>query len=181
MDVGVRVAAVESLIGLNLEMGQDGAALLLADSISELSKQSFNLLEALRIRVEPMLLELESALKKFRSKNLNMHPPTNLPTELAGTSSICFPELFTGNVLLSLGEFLHATGNFTSAKECYLKAIEAMSKPDCYVDLFGLAACNMVPVEVCLGTTCALGQLEAHSGNFSDAEEILTRALTKAE
>ncbi|KAF5176265.1 Tetratricopeptide repeat (TPR)-like superfamily protein [Thalictrum thalictroides] len=39
----------------------------------------------------------------------------------------------------------------------------------------------MVPVEVLLGATCALGQLEAHSGNFSDAEEILTRALTKAE
>ncbi|KAJ8636693.1 hypothetical protein MRB53_010960 [Persea americana] len=35
--------------------------------------------------------------------------------------------------------------------------------------------------KVSLGAICALGQLATHSGNFTDAEEILTKALTKAE
>ncbi|XP_042943244.1 uncharacterized protein LOC122277347 isoform X1 [Carya illinoinensis] len=39
----------------------------------------------------------------------------------------------------------------------------------------------MSSAEVLLAATCALGQLEAHMGNFGDAEQILTRALSTAE
>lgn len=70
----------------------------------------------------------------------------------------------TGNVMLAQGEFLHATGDLASAKESYIKAIHATPENEGFHDLHCLSACNMVPSEVKLGATCALGQLEAHSG-----------------
>ncbi|KAF5208299.1 Tetratricopeptide repeat (TPR)-like superfamily protein [Thalictrum thalictroides] len=170
--LGVRVAAIEGLIGLKLELGEDITSSELADKCVELlktgsedSKTSSGEYEVLQTRVNGIkgLVEL-----------------VNGSVENAGTS---FQEDkgLSGNVMLSHGELLHATGNLASAKEFYQKAIQEIPEADNFGDLHSLATCNMVPVEVLLGATCALGQLEAHSGNFSDAEEILTRALTKAE
>nr|XP_027065241.1 uncharacterized protein LOC113691338 [Coffea arabica] len=66
------------------------------------------------------------------------------------------------------------------AKELYQKVIQQLSERD-FNDLHNIGACNMSKDEVYLAATCALGQLEAHLGNFGDAEEILTAALKKAE
>ncbi|KAG6643255.1 hypothetical protein CIPAW_09G197100 [Carya illinoinensis] len=85
------------------------------------------------------------------------------------------------SVVLSYGEFLHATQNLSLAKEIYLKVIQGVAENKDFSDLNAVAACNMSSAEVLLAATCALGQLEAHMGNFGDAEQILTRALSTAE
>ncbi|PIA54679.1 hypothetical protein AQUCO_00900918v1 [Aquilegia coerulea] len=170
--LGVKVAAMEGLIGLKLELGEDITSSELAEKCVELlktgsedSQTSSGEYEVLQARANGIkgLVEL-----------------VNGSIENAGA---CFQEDkgLSGNVMLSHGELLHATGNLASAKEFYQKAIQEIPEVDSFGDLHSLTTCNMVPVEVLLGATCALGQLEAHSGNFSDAEEILTRALTKAE
>ncbi|KAF9595545.1 hypothetical protein IFM89_000633 [Coptis chinensis] len=173
--LGVRVAAVEGLIGLSLEKGQDGVALLIADTCSELLK--------------PNSEDVRTLSNEFQGFLVRANAIRGLVEVLRGKVEIarkCFEEIpdhkySLGNVMLLRGEFLHATGNFALAKGYYQKAIEASSETDSFSDLDTLAACNLVPMEVRLGVTCALGQLEAHSWNFNDAEEILTKALTKAE
>lgn len=67
------------------------------------------------------------------------------------------------------------------ARELYQKTIQDVSESKDFTDSQSLSACNMNLEETLLGATCALGQLEAHLGNFDDAEEILTAALKKAE
>lgn len=85
-----------------------------------------------------------------------------------------------GNIALSYGEFLHATGNLSLAKDLYEKAQCAAERED-VSDNSCLASSNMISVEVLLGASCALGQLLSHSGKFSEAEDVLTKALTMAE
>ncbi|OVA17812.1 Tetratricopeptide repeat-containing domain [Macleaya cordata] len=174
--VGVRVAALEGLIGLNLEMGQDVTSSMLADKWLQLLKTNLghgvndgsHAFEVLQYRAKAIKGLAELILGNY---------------EMAET---CFGETqedktFSGNALLSHGEFLHGRGNFSSAKEFYQKVIQGVPETESFVDPSSVATCNMVSTEVLLGANCALGQLEAHSGNFTDAEEILTRALTKAE
>lgn len=71
---------------------------------------------------------------------------------------------FLGSVALSYGELLHATQNFSLAKEVYKKVIQGASENKDFSDLHAFAACNMSSEEVLLAATCALGQLEAHMG-----------------
>lgn len=87
----------------------------------------------------------------------------------------------TGSAALSYGEYLHATRNFSLAKKFYQKVIEALAEQKDFGDMNTLGSCNMALEEVALAATSALGQLEAHMGNFGEAEEILTRTLTKTE
>lgn len=68
-----------------------------------------------------------------------------------------------GNVLLSYGEYLHCNGNFTSAKDMYELAVNASNTKDISREYF-LTAANMVPEEVSLAGTCALGQILSHTG-----------------
>ncbi|GFY93234.1 tetratricopeptide repeat (TPR)-like superfamily protein [Actinidia rufa] len=68
-------------------------------------------------------------------------------------------------------------GNIKKAEAFFQGAQE----DKCCTGGFTSIACNMVSEEILLAATCALGQLEVHLGNFGDAEEILTRALTMAE
>lgn len=86
-----------------------------------------------------------------------------------------------GNAALSYGEFLHATRNFSLAKDFYQKVIQEVANKKDFTDVRALAACNMASEEVLLAATCALGQLEVHMGNFGNAEETLTSALNRAE
>jgi hypothetical protein len=65
--------------------------------------------------------------------------------------------------MLSYGEYLHCNGNFSSAKEMYELAVKSSSTKDISREYF-LAAANMVPEEVSLAGTCALGQLLSHTG-----------------
>ncbi|XP_010256848.1 PREDICTED: uncharacterized protein LOC104597137 [Nelumbo nucifera] len=169
--LGIRVAALEGLIGLHLEMGQDDTSSVLADKCLQLlqrngpengDRDESGVLEtrakAVKGLVQLVLGNIESAEPYFSGFQ-----------EDKGCS---------GNVALPYGELLHATGNFPLAKQFYEKAIQGVSEID---GPFALEASNMQSEEVLIGATCALGQLEAHVGNFANAEEILTRALTKAE
>ncbi|XP_021623435.1 uncharacterized protein LOC110622970 isoform X3 [Manihot esculenta] len=90
-------------------------------------------------------------------------------------------EGYVGNAALSYGEFLHATRNLSLAKDVYQKVINEVAENKDFSGMHALAACNMASEEVLLAAICALGQLEAHMGKFSDAEETLTKALNKAE
>jgi tetratricopeptide (TPR) repeat protein len=71
--------------------------------------------------------------------------------------------------------------HFSLAKEVYQKVIQGVSENKKFSDLHALAACNMSSEEVLLAATCALGQLEAHMGNYGDAEDLLSRALSNTE
>jgi tetratricopeptide (TPR) repeat protein len=84
--------------------------------------------------------------------------------------------MIIGNIALSYGEYLHATGNFELAKEMYQKAIQGVTETK-----ESMCSCNMNLKAVSLAATFALGQLESHIGNFGVAEKTLTDALTKTE
>lgn len=53
---------------------------------------------------------------------------------------------------------------FSTAKELYQKAIQAVSEIKDLGDPNNLGACNMTSEEVAIAAACALGQLEAHMG-----------------
>lgn len=172
--VGVRVAATEALVGLHLELGQEGIASAEADVCVQL--------------VDTIKLEVANGygldVSEARIKT------TKGLVEVVGGDLKSAEALFdvaqdgksrAGNVALSYGELLHAKQNFNVAKEIYEKVIEGMSEDKDFNNPYQVAACNMIPEEVLLAATCSLGQLEVHLGNFADAEEILTRALTSAE
>ncbi|KAL0451127.1 UNVERIFIED_CONTAM: hypothetical protein Slati_1669100 [Sesamum latifolium] len=108
----------------------------------------------------------------------------NLPRTLSTQSifeGVQGERFFIGNAALSYAEFLHGTRKFSTAKELYQKAIQAVSEIKDLGDPNNLGACNMTSEEVAIAAACALGQLEAHMGNFNDAEDILTAALKKME
>lgn len=69
-----------------------------------------------------------------------------------------------GSVALSYGEYLHATQNFSLAKELYQKIIEGVPKNEDFGDINALAVCNTASREILLAATFALGQLESHMG-----------------
>ncbi|KAL3717150.1 hypothetical protein ACJRO7_008691 [Eucalyptus globulus] len=176
---GVKVAAMEALVGLHLEMGQDDTSSVVADKcLKLLEKESVQTAgsgssiinaraKAAKGLVELVLGSFQSAEPCFQGSNDDKY----------STGSIA---LLNGNVALSYGEFLHSTCNFSLAKETYQKVIQGTSENVESAEAT-LGACNMVSQEVLLAATCALGQLESHLGNFNDAEEILTKALTKTE
>lgn len=172
-NIGIKVAAAEALVGLNLELDQD-------DSASVLAEICFQLLETSRLEVgggyELEVLEARSkALKGL--VNVVKGDIQSAESLFLGVQDhgVC-----SGNAALSYAEYLHGIRKFSNAKSLYQKLIEAVKEDKGFHDL-PLAACNMTKDEVLLASTCGLGQLEAHSGNFGDAEDILTAALTKAE
>ncbi|XVE61922.1 hypothetical protein DITRI_Ditri06bG0077100 [Diplodiscus trichospermus] len=171
--LAVRVAAKEALVGLHLQLGQDDTSSVIADKCLELLdkddlKSSCGRKEAVVARAKALkgLVELGSG---------------NLESAESFFKGVQDNEDWNSNVALSYGEFLHATQNFSLAKELYQKVIEGVPKNEDYGDVNTLAVCNMASDEVLLAATFALGQLESHMGNFGVAEEILTKALTKTE
>lgn len=171
--LGVRVAATETLVGLYLQLGQDDTSSVLADKCLEFlhkddlrsnggSKESLIArAKAVKGLVELVTGNLESAESFFHG--------------------VQDTEARNGTAVLSYGEFLHATQQFSLAKELYQNIIEGVPKNEDFSDMNTLAICNMASDEVLLAATFALGQLESHMGNFGAAEEILTKALTKTE
>ncbi|KAH6762076.1 hypothetical protein C2S52_019509 [Perilla frutescens var. hirtella] len=172
--IGVKVAASEALVGIYLEHYREDAASAVADltlqALGSIRHEigdggGFEVLEA-RIKALKGLIEficgdLESAQSVFE-----------------GVKS---ERLFSGNAALSYGEFLHGMRRFSTAKELYQKIIQTMSEIKDFGDPNNFGACNMRSQEVAIAAACALGQLEAHVGNFGDAEEILTTALKQME
>ncbi|XP_009130683.1 uncharacterized protein LOC103855447 isoform X2 [Brassica rapa] len=163
--LSIRVVAVEALVGLLIQSGQDDASLNVADEFLELVKE----------RGHENLQGVAATAKTIKGL-----------TELVKGSIESAESLFQGlenheickgsNIALSYGEFLHATGNFEMAKEMYQKAIQGVTETK-----ESMSSCNMNLKAVSLAATFALGQLESHIGNFGDAEETLTSALTSAE
>ncbi|KAL9278161.1 putative tetratricopeptide-like helical domain superfamily [Arabidopsis thaliana] len=162
--LAIRVVAVEALVGLLIQSGQDDASLDVADEFLKLVKESGHenlqgvvaTVKAIKGLAELVKGNIESAESLFRG--LENH------------------ESCKGNIALSYGEYLHATGNFELAKEMYQKAIQGVTETK-----ESMCSCNMNLKAVSLAATFALGQLESHIGNFGVAEKTLTDALTKTE
>ncbi|XWS59843.1 hypothetical protein CRYUN_Cryun08bG0156800 [Craigia yunnanensis] len=169
----VRVAAVESLVGLYLQLGQDDTSSVLADKCLELL--DIDDLQSNGWRKESVVARSKAV------KGLVELVSGNLESAESFFKGLQDNEDWNGSVALSYGEFLHATQNFSLAKELYQKIIEGVPKNEDFDDINALAVCNMAPDEILLAATFALGQLESHMGNFGAAEEILTKALTKTE
>lgn len=170
--VGLRVAAMEALVGLYLELGQDDTSTMLADKCLIILGQNEHKLsgrggEVIRARANAVKGLVELVHGDIQSAECFFGPGDN--------------EGLIGSAALSYGELLHAKKNLSLAKELYEKLVRELSEKKDIGNSYSLAACNMSPEEVLLTATCALGQLEAQLGNFGDAEEILTRALNKAE
>ncbi|KAB1220836.1 hypothetical protein CJ030_MR3G023996 [Morella rubra] len=170
--LGVRVAALEALVGLHLELGQDDTSSVIADKCLELVEKD----EPKAGGGNPLVLGVRAkaakGLVELVGGNLQLADPF-----LRGSGD---NEGSIGSAL-SYGELLHASQNFSLAKEVYGKVIQGVSENSDSSELNALAACNMSSDEILLAATCSLGQLEAHMGNFGNAEEILTRALSKTE
>ncbi|KAL0309889.1 UNVERIFIED_CONTAM: hypothetical protein Sradi_5931200 [Sesamum radiatum] len=157
--IAIKVAASEALVGIYLEHYQEDAASAVADL-------ALQLLGTIRMELGNGggFEVLEARIKAVK-----------------GLIELICGNLDTGNATLSYAEFLHGTRKFSTAKELYQKTIQAVSEIKDLGDSNNLGACNMTSEEVAIAAACALGQLEAHMGNFNDAEEILTAALKKME
>ncbi|KAL9247127.1 hypothetical protein vseg_020592 [Gypsophila vaccaria] len=171
--IGIRVAAMEALVGLNLELGLDDTSSVLADKcLNLLGKEGLENGE-------------EYGYKVFNARSKAIKGLVELVHGDMESAKACFEgcqdEGCIGNATLSYGEFLHIKRDFAAAKELYQKTISESSEKKDFSDPYLLGACNMDSEEVLLAATCSLGQLESHLGNFGEAEEILTRALKKAE
>ncbi|KAH9672421.1 hypothetical protein KPL70_017715 [Citrus sinensis] len=168
----MKVAAMEALAGLYLQLGQDDTSSVVADKCLQLCEkhkpENYKTYGAVNSRANAVkgLVELAHG---------------NLESAESFFKGLQEEEGCTGSAALSYGEYLHATRNFLLAKKFYQKVIEVLAEQKDFSDMNTLGSCNMALEEVALAATFALGQLEAHMGNFGDAEEILTRTLTKTE
>ncbi|PIN17073.1 hypothetical protein CDL12_10265 [Handroanthus impetiginosus] len=172
--IAIKVAGSEALVGIYLERYQEDAASAVADLALQFlgtirqemgDGGGFEVLEA-RVKALKGLIELICG---------------NLNSAQSVFEGVQRERFFNGNTTLSYGEFLHGMRKFSTAKELYQKVIRTMSEIKDFSDPNNLGACNMTSEEVAIAASCALGQLEAHMGNFNDAEEILTAALKKTE
>ncbi|KAK9069309.1 hypothetical protein SSX86_013425 [Deinandra increscens subsp. villosa] len=199
----LRVAAMEALAGLHLELEEDDASSVIADDcLKDLDAMKpelgygFGLLDA-RVRALKGLIELGRAKTCFEGvennlgtgKFLQLSSPVMCirtpPPYSCHIGEISYKKdiilLNIGNGALSYAEFLHATRDFSTAKQLYQNLIKGIPESIDYSDPYNLAAGNMARDDILMAATCALGQLESHMGNFEDAEKILTRALTLTE
>ncbi|KAL6534304.1 hypothetical protein OROHE_013229 [Orobanche hederae] len=166
----IKVAASEALVGIYLERYQEDAASAVADLALQVLKSigqeisdvgGFAVLEA-RLKALKGLIELICG---------------NLDSAQSMFEGAQGEGFFIGNAALCYGEYLHGMREFSTAKEMYGRVIGEMS----FSDPNYIGACNMTSEEAAIAATCALGQLEAHMGNFSAAEDTLTAALKKME
>ncbi|KAG5377522.1 hypothetical protein IGI04_042118 [Brassica rapa subsp. trilocularis] len=162
--LSIRAVAVEALVGLLVQSGQDDTSLMVADEFLELVKE----------RGHENLQDVAATAKTI--KGLAELVKGNIESAESLFGGLENNEMCKGNIALSYGEYLHATGNFEKAKEMYQKAIQGVTDTK-----ESMCSCNMNLKAVSLAATFALGQLESHIGNFGDAEETLTSALTSAE
>ncbi|XP_057970989.1 uncharacterized protein LOC131159828 [Malania oleifera] len=172
--MGIRVLALEALVGIHLELGHDDTSSVLAD-------KCLKILEEMGPEADG-----ESTSKFLRArakavKGLIEMVKGNLESAEFFFQGCQDDRGCTGNVALSYGELLHAMRNFSTAKELYQKVIQEISENKDFSNPYASGACNMSSDAVLVAANCALGQLEVQLGNFEDAQEILTKALTKTE
>ncbi|KAG7017278.1 hypothetical protein SDJN02_19141 [Cucurbita argyrosperma subsp. argyrosperma] len=168
----IRVAALEALAGLHLELNLD-------DSSSDIADKCLKLFENSKVADDGNSGVLRARVKAV--KGLIELVKNNLDAAASLFEGFQTIERCAGSAAFAYGEFLVASQNFSSAKEVYQRVIEVGSEVQDLSEQCALAGGNMSPMEVLVAATCALGQLEGHLGNFSEAEDILTNALTKAE
>lgn len=172
--IAIKVAAAEALAGIYLECDRTDAASVAADL-------TLQFLETIRLQInEGSGFEvLETRMKAVKGLIELIHG--NLDSAQSFFEGVQGESIFIGNACLSFGEYLHGVRRYSTAKELYLKVLQKTSEIKDFSDPNNLGACNMTSEEVAIAVTCALGQLEAHMGNFNDAEEVLTVALKKTE
>ncbi|PON90834.1 hypothetical protein TorRG33x02_134720 [Trema orientale] len=154
--IGLRVAAMEALVGLYLELGQDDTSSVLADKCLEILRENETKFdggvgEIVRARAKAVTGLVELVHGNIRSAESFFQ----VPEDCKG---------LTGGATLSCGEFLHTRQNFSLAKELYQSVIRQLSENKDFSNSNSVAACNMSLEEVLLAATCALGQLEAQLG-----------------
>ncbi|XWS43744.1 hypothetical protein CRYUN_Cryun16bG0130100 [Craigia yunnanensis] len=142
--LGVKVAAMEALVGLYLHLGQ----LLDKDDLKSIggSKESV----VARAKAVKGLVELVSG---------------NLESAESSFKGLQDSEDWNGTAALSCGEFLHATQNFSLAKELYQKIIEGVPKNEDFGDINGLAVSSMLQMKFCLLQPLPWGNLSRTSGS----------------
>ncbi|CAI9098290.1 OLC1v1034911C1 [Oldenlandia corymbosa var. corymbosa] len=177
--LAIRVAAVEALVGMHLEMDQAMKSTKV-DTSSVLTNTCYNLLDTIKPDIDGAsgFDYLEARAKAL--KGLFELLMGSIETAESFLSVPQKGETCTGNVALSYGEYVHGMRKFPLAQELYQNVIQQLSAENSN-NPHEFGACNMAKDEVLLAATCALGQLEAHLGNLGDSEEILTRALKRAE
>ncbi|MFS8001609.1 putative tetratricopeptide-like helical domain superfamily [Helianthus anomalus] len=167
----LRVAAAEALAGLHLELEEDDTSSVIADAC-------LNDLDAVKPELGDVFGLLDARVRALKGL-------IELTRGNVDSSRTCFEgvqnNLGAGNGALSYAEFLHATRDFSTAKQLYENVIKHIPESKDYSDPYNLAAGNMAREDILMAATCALGQLESHMGNFDDAEKILTQALTMTE
>ncbi|KAM0046978.1 putative tetratricopeptide-like helical domain superfamily [Helianthus debilis subsp. tardiflorus] len=167
----LRVAAAEALAGLHLELEEDDTSSVIADAC-------LNDLDAVKPELGDVFGLLDARVRALKGL-------IELTRGNVDSSRTCFEgvqnNLGAGNGALSYAEFLHATRDFSTAKQLYENVIKHIPESKNYSDPYNLAAGNLAREDILMAATCALGQLESHMGNFDDAEKILTQALTMTE
>ncbi|KAJ0088854.1 hypothetical protein Patl1_31832 [Pistacia atlantica] len=184
IDKAAEIAAVEALVGLHLQLGQDDTSSVVADKCLEVlgkckPESDGGDYAAVRSRAKAVKGLIE--LVRGNVESGTAEALLNLSSEDFGRMWVILV-----SAALSYGEYLHVTRNFPLAKEFYQNVIEVLSEKKDFSDTNALGSCNMALEEVSLAATfeyCLLMPTvpNLNSGNFGDAEEILTRALTKTE
>ncbi|KAL4031967.1 hypothetical protein IC575_010263 [Cucumis melo] len=166
------LAALEALAGLHLVLDLNDSSSAIANKCLQLFKNGEladdGNSEVLRARVKAV-----KGLVELVQNNLDA-----AESLFEGFQTI---ERCAGSAAFTYGEFLVASQNFSAAKEVYQRVIEVGSEVKDSSEQCALAGGNMSPKEVLVAATCALGQLEGNLGNFAEAEDLLTNALTKTE
>lgn len=166
--LGIRVAAYEAQAGLHLELEQDDMASAVADKCIELvENEKTEDFEALNVRARAIKGLVE--LVKGDIKSAEPFFDKSLRTKLCD-----------GTAALSYAEFQQTRQNYSMAKEIYQNVLEGANELKERGNVY-LGGGNMSMEGLMMQAMCALGQLESHLGNFRNAEEHLTKALTKAD
>ncbi|KAJ6391566.1 hypothetical protein OIU77_025528 [Salix suchowensis] len=116
----VRVAAMEALTGINLEMGNDDTSSVLADKCLELLG---------KVDLKNSDEGSEVAIARAKAiKGLTELVQGNLESAEPLFQGFLDNKGCIGNAALTYGEFLHATRNFSLAKDIYQKVIQEVAK-----------------------------------------------------
>ncbi|KAB5568662.1 hypothetical protein DKX38_002455 [Salix brachista] len=114
----VRVAAMEALTGINLEMGNDDTSSVLADKCLELLG---------KVDLKNSDEGSEVAIARAKAiKGLTELVQGNLESAEPFFQGFLDNKGCIGNAALTYGEFLHATRNFSLAKDIYQKVIQEL-------------------------------------------------------
>ncbi|KAK8466511.1 hypothetical protein PHAVU_008G118100 [Phaseolus vulgaris] len=175
--LGVRVAALETQAGLYLELRQDDLAAAVADKCMKV------------VENQRQAKDFEVQAKDFEAHFLRAKALKGL-IELVNGNVDSADDFFDkshddskywdGTAGLSYAEFLHKKQDYTKATEVYRSVVHGAVQIKRAGNPY-LGAGNMSVDELIVGSMCALGQLEALTGNYYWAEHRLGQALSRAE